>query len=243
MFEGVTAVILAGGLGSRLLDAWQGPKILMPLGNGLRFIDYLVNEVVSFGVREIVFCLGHKANEVVQYLETRDYDTICEFKFVIEEYPLGTGGAVNNALRYIGTSHILALNGDTYYIDSSSIRPVGVLEENKGVIFVARVSENSRFCEVKKNLSDRVEFLRGSDEHVLYNSDVFAGIAVLPSVRLNLARQTFSFEEYIEALSKYGVSLDLVYLRDGFIDCGVPADLRKVQKLFEKIGGEESGEA
>jgi NDP-sugar pyrophosphorylase family protein len=57
-----------------------------------------------------IFCVGYQSQKIVEYYETRK-DFICIFSEEME--PLGTGGAVKNAIDLVGTDNYIVLNGDS----------------------------------------------------------------------------------------------------------------------------------
>jgi NDP-sugar pyrophosphorylase family protein len=103
------AVILCGGLGTRLQPvSGDLPKALMPLA-GKPFIDILIESLLPFGFRRFVLCIGHLREKVRTHFCKPDYEVI----FSEESEPLGTGGALKNAQSFIKSSPFLLLNGDS----------------------------------------------------------------------------------------------------------------------------------
>lgn len=105
------AVILAGGLGTRLRAAVSDrPKPLAEI-EGRPFLDLLVDELVAQGLRRFILCVGHHGNQIVDHFHRRREG---EFLFSQELSPLGTGGAVRQALPLICSNPFLVMNGDSY---------------------------------------------------------------------------------------------------------------------------------
>ncbi len=106
------ALILAGGMGTRLKPALQElPKPLAPIA-GRPFISYPLSWLRRQGVEEITLCLGYKAELFIQELGNGEQLGI-RLSYSIEEASLGTGGALKFALMGY-TDPIIVLNGDTY---------------------------------------------------------------------------------------------------------------------------------
>lgn len=110
--EGVTAVILAGGLGTRLREAVADrPKVLAEV-NGRPFLAFLLDRLADIGIQRIVLCTGYMADLV--------HDTFgasycgMELLYSREEQPLGTGGALRLALPLINSDPMLVMNGDSF---------------------------------------------------------------------------------------------------------------------------------
>src|SRR3954451_3201181 len=90
------AIILAGGLGTRLRSAVPDlPKCMAPV-NGKPFLTYVINHLRREGITHFIFSLGYGSEVIVAFLE-KNFRSL-QFKTSIEEEPLGTGGAVKKAL-------------------------------------------------------------------------------------------------------------------------------------------------
>jgi D-glycero-alpha-D-manno-heptose 1-phosphate guanylyltransferase len=103
------AVILCGGLGTRLRPvSGELPKALVPFA-GRPFIDFLIESLLPFGFRRFVLCVGHLREKVRAHFQERDYEVVLSE----EEEPLGTGGALKNAAPLITGQCFLVMNGDS----------------------------------------------------------------------------------------------------------------------------------
>ena len=93
------AVILAGGLGTRLSHIVSDvPKPMAPI-NGEPFLKYVIDYLLEKGVNHIILAVGYKANSIQSYFG----DTYRSIKitYSIEDIPLGTGGAIKGQLDYL----------------------------------------------------------------------------------------------------------------------------------------------
>ena len=110
------AVILAGGMGTRLASVVsEVPKPMAPIQNK-PFLDYLIDLLKQNGFDSFVFLLGYKADIIENY-----YKNLKNAVFIKEEYPRGTGGALLNAYEYF-KNEFFVVNGDTFFdIDFSLI--------------------------------------------------------------------------------------------------------------------------
>jgi D-glycero-alpha-D-manno-heptose 1-phosphate guanylyltransferase len=107
----ITALVLAGGFGTRLRPAFAGPKVLAPV-QGRPFITYLLDRLETAGIRRVVLCTGYLAGEVKAALGERHGRLILHHS--PEPAPLGTGGALRNALALSESDPVLVLNGDSW---------------------------------------------------------------------------------------------------------------------------------
>ena len=107
------AIILAGGLGTRLRDAIPDlPKCMAPVA-GRPFLFYVINYLRSQGVERFIFSLGYKHEIIEEYLHAQ-FATLT-YQCVIENDPLGTGGAIQLALSKATEKNIAIANGDTLF--------------------------------------------------------------------------------------------------------------------------------
>lgn len=105
------AVILAGGLGTRLRSAVADlPKAMAPIA-GRPFLTYLLQFLEMNGMRRVVLAVGYRKEAISNFLGST-YGNL-KLLYSVEEEPLGTGGALLQSLAYVdGPS--LVLNGDTF---------------------------------------------------------------------------------------------------------------------------------
>ncbi|EQD41925.1 D-glycero-d-manno-heptose 1-phosphate guanosyltransferase, partial [mine drainage metagenome] len=106
------AIILAGGLGTRLRSEVRDlPKVLAPVA-GRPFIAYILDQLAQQSFSRVILATGYRADQVEAVLGTRWGPLILEYSR--EDEPLGTGGAIREALRHCRTGRVAAINGDTY---------------------------------------------------------------------------------------------------------------------------------
>jgi len=141
----INVAVLAGGLGSRLQGVLPGtPKILAPIA-GKPFLEYLIEWLIRQGVRRTLLCLGYRSADVLAFLKTRSFAPL-EVSTVIEAEPLGTGGAVANALSRLTSDPVLVINGDTM-VDADLTAFLAAHDASGAVasILCARVEDAGRY--------------------------------------------------------------------------------------------------
>jgi NDP-sugar pyrophosphorylase family protein len=110
--EGATAAILAGGLGTRLRSCIADrPKVLAPV-RGRPYLSYLLEQLADVGVRHVVLLTGYLANKV----HSTFGDSYADMRLTYSEEPspLGTAGALRQALPHLLSPTVPLLNGDSY---------------------------------------------------------------------------------------------------------------------------------
>jgi len=105
------AIILAGGLGSRLRPITDYvPKPLIQLNN-VPLIEWQIKQLKKFKINEFIICTGYKTDQIENYLEQKEnFDS--KILYSTEKSPLGTGGAIKKAAKLIKEKSFLVINGD-----------------------------------------------------------------------------------------------------------------------------------
>jgi NDP-sugar pyrophosphorylase family protein len=105
------AIILAGGRGKRLRPITDYvPKPLVPIKN-VPIIEWQLKYLKKFGISEVIICTGYKQEMIENHLNMKDLGI--KIKFSIEKTPLGTGGAIKKAGKWIKDKSFFVINGDT----------------------------------------------------------------------------------------------------------------------------------
>lgn len=112
MLHTLTAMILAGGFGTRIRPVLADcPKVLAPV-NGRPFLAYLLDQLVSAGSERVILCTGYQGEQVHASLGERYGPATLIFSH--EPDPMGTAGAIRQALPLVRSDPMLVLNGDSY---------------------------------------------------------------------------------------------------------------------------------
>jgi D-glycero-alpha-D-manno-heptose 1-phosphate guanylyltransferase len=86
------AIILAGGLGTRLQGILPDlPKCMAPV-NGKPFLTFVLDYLEVQGINKVILSVGYRNDQIINYFKNRYHSILIEY--VIETEPLGTGGAV-----------------------------------------------------------------------------------------------------------------------------------------------------
>ncbi|RKD34857.1 nucleotidyltransferase family protein [Lacrimispora algidixylanolytica] len=139
------AVLLAGGLGTRLRSVVNDRPKPMALIEGKPFMEYVVLELIKHGVNEIIFAVGYKGSMVEEYFEDGSRWDI-KVSYAYEEELLGTAGAIKNAGRLVTDDRFLALNADTFYqIDYERLTALSEERDLHMALVLREVSDVSRY--------------------------------------------------------------------------------------------------
>lgn len=221
-------LVLAGGKGTRLKEAVPNlPKALAPI-NGKAFIDFQIENWLAQKISSIVFILHYQSDLIKKHLITK-YPNLVKNKvieFVIDPYPLDTGGAVLNALQELKIqSNFLVTNADTWLSDGFQL----MANSKAPSIAIIKVPNISRFGKICFKGSKVISFeeKQNKDEEGYINAGIFL---FHPSNFQNKNNKVFSLERELlpELVNKR--TLNIVKLNTYFIDIGVPSDYNRYIK-------------
>ncbi len=218
-----SAFVLCGGLGTRLRDAVADvPKVLAPIA-GRPFLDLLVGVLHDSGVRRIVLLTGYLSELVEQHVAQNLRAQYPDVELVIspEPAPLGTGGAVQHAARFIEGPFLL-LNGDTHLeLDLTALVAAHHQAHALITIAVVHVPEAERFGTIDVGEDGRVRSFaeKGHRGPGLVNAGVYvveprALAAIAAGVFVSLERTT------LPALVAAGEPVYAAVLPGSFVDIG-----------------------
>ena len=224
---------MAGGLGTRLRPAVPHmPKVLAPVG-GRPFLAYVLEFAFSRGVRRVVLATGHGHAAIEACLGTRFAGL--SIAYSVEDRPLGTGGAIRQALAYVGEDHVLVLNGDTFFrVELGALMADHQRYAPAVTVAIKRVQSAGRFGRVLTQRGRLVGFVeKGSDDPGWINGGVYALRAdVLLDPGLPAA---FSFEQHLLEREFRRLSIRTFPCRGFFLDIGTPADYDRAEALKAKL--------
>ena len=106
------AIVLAGGFGTRLKNVIAAiPKPMAPI-RGRPFLEILLGMLAAKKVQRVVLALGYMAETIRAHFGA-SYAGL-QLDYVVEDAPLGTGGAIRLAMARCSRDHVFVFNGDTY---------------------------------------------------------------------------------------------------------------------------------
>ena len=153
--EETTAVVLAGGLGTRLRTVVADrPKVLAPVA-GRPFLSYLLDQLARAGCLRAVLCVGYLAEAVEDELGHVHGGMILDYSR--ELAPLGTGGALRLAWPRLATEDLVVLNGDSFCgVELAAVQDVHRAAGHARPWCWSRLRTPSRYGRVKVDDDDRV---------------------------------------------------------------------------------------
>jgi NDP-sugar pyrophosphorylase family protein len=235
MMPDVKAVLLVGGLGTRLRSAIpSAPKVLASVGKK-SFLHLLVSQLRSQGIHRLVMCTGYLAEQIEhEFGDGRAWDVAIEYSK--EEQSLGTAGAVKLAARYLkDESEFFVMNGDSFLeIDFHNFLAFHRSHDAMATIAVFNVENTNRYGTVNVDANGRVLGFAektGRDVPGLVNGGVYvfkqAVLECIPEHQSSLEKDIFPrlVDQGVYAQEQHGM----------FIDIGTPADYARAQGLCDSL--------
>ncbi|MGR5237539.1 nucleotidyltransferase family protein [Vibrio alfacsensis] len=228
--DDITAIVLCGGLGTRLRSiSGDLPKPMVDVA-GRPFLEYILDDLIQQGVSKAILAVSYKKNTIIEHFGTQ-YKSL-RIRYSIEIFPLGTGGAIKQALeQHFDTPAQVGvvINGDSFVEYNLSEMYEQQLKTNADLsIVLVNRSDACRYGLVRTDNGRVVSFNeKQSDGSGLINAGIY-----LISVQLmhNFpSKMTFSFET--DVLKKLVQTHHILpYISEGyFIDIGIPEDYQKAQ--------------
>jgi D-glycero-alpha-D-manno-heptose 1-phosphate guanylyltransferase len=229
-----SAIILAGGLGTRLRSAVPDlPKPMAPI-SGRPFLEYQLNYWISQGVSRFVLSVGYRHEAIVQHFGPR-YKGV-EIAYAVEERPLGTGGGFLAAAEKVGRREpFLLLNGDTYFeVDWNVLHAYALEHDADWCLSLFRTSEKGRYMGIEVSPKGWITSLKSGIEQGsrLANGGVYwvhpRVLSRAPGLDEKLSLEDDLFPHAFAA----GRRLFGIEFKGTFIDIGVPEDYHRAPTLL-----------
>lgn len=222
----IEVIVLAGGKGTRLQGVVPDvPKPMAPV-NGKPFLEYILKYLKRNGVSKVVLSVGYKW-EIIQEYFGDDYDGI-DLVYSVENEPLGTGGAIKQALSLIEGEQALIINGDTFFDVPLIELCENVSSDTSLVLSLKEMHDFDRYGCVEIDDDNRVMAFKEKEfrNHGLINGGIYRiDKDLFDDYDLP---QVFSFEEFMQDMYDRLNPSALIF-DSYFIDIGIPEDYARVQ--------------
>jgi D-glycero-alpha-D-manno-heptose 1-phosphate guanylyltransferase len=231
------AIILAGGLGTRLWSALPDmPKSMAMIGSR-PFLEYQMDHLISNGISRFILSVGYQSAFIRDRFKDR-YSN-CEIGYASEKTPLGTGGAVKNAMQHVTGDHVFIANGDSLFLSDLHAQLKVHLRHRADVTMALKPMQDfDRYGSVMVDQGGWIthflekQFTREgliNGGLYLFNVSTFRSLE-LPNV---FSIEKDFFQTRIDQLKFFGF-----VSRGYFLDIGIPEDLSRAQyeiSIFPRI--------
>lgn len=231
------AIILAGGLGTRLRPVISDvPKCMAPVGEK-PFLHYVIEFYIKNGINQFVFSVGY-LHEVIEEFLSKNYHDL-KYNISIEKEPLGTGGAIQLACRQTSEQNVLVCNGDTFYkVDLHELDKLHQEKKAECTLCLKPMQNFDRYGVVQLNPDNSIKTFKEKNFYRkgLINGGVYA-LDVERFLKEDLPEK-FSFEkDFLEKKVQLSNKANLFgFIQDDyFIDTGIPEDYERAQKELPEL--------
>ncbi|NKB57013.1 MAG: NTP transferase domain-containing protein [Alphaproteobacteria bacterium] len=240
----VDAVVLAGGLGTRLANVLDDlPKILAPV-DGEPYIRFLLDWLARTGVRRVIFCLGHLAGKVETWLAQNPSDALC-VGAVVEPGPAGTAGALRYAWPMLRGNTVMVMNGDSF-VDGDLEAFLADFHATKAdaSVMCVEMDDVSRYGRVVPDSSGYVERFAEKDPDAKGPGLINAGVYLFTRGFLDavVASEAASLEREVFATAIPG-SIRCFPVNGAFHDIGTPESLAAAAAILAPYRKGDEGSA
>lgn len=226
------AIVLAGGYGTRLRHILPDVPKPMAAVCGRPFLRYLLDHLQVQGVERVILAVGY-LQEVIRDFFGSTYRGM-QLVYSPENTPLGTGGAIRQALRLCREERVVVLNGDTYFdVKLSDLEQASQSNPDSVILAAKRMYQFSRYGALELE-GTRVTAFR--EKSSCAEGLINGGVYLLCRTALeNVQKMRFSMEtDILEPLAEAGQVL-AVEQYGYFIDIGIPEDYAAAQETMKTL--------
>ena len=229
----VTAVILAGGLGTRLRKIVSDrPKVMAEI-NGKPFLYYLLNQLAEAGIERVVISTGYMSQTIEETIGSL-YRSL-HIDYSREAKPLGTAGALKLAGQVDGTNYYLVMNGDSFTeVDLVSLMVVHKNFNSNITIIIKAVEDSSRYGKIQIN--DNNNIIKFTEKgNCSGRGFINTGVYMMnTSVLLEIPGKLPCSLEHDFFPKMLGKGIYGYETKEKFIDIGTPESFAKAKAFFER---------
>jgi D-glycero-alpha-D-manno-heptose 1-phosphate guanylyltransferase len=229
------AIILAGGLGTRLQEVIHDMPKSMASVNGRPFLEYQLDYLERWSMQKVILAVGYK-HEIIKERFGDHYRSM-KLEYAVEKEPLGTGGGIINALIHVEGFYVFVFNGDTYFeVNLQRFDDFRRIKEADTCLVLRFENDTSRFGAIEFDKTNRIIRFVEKDESLgegyinggvyLLRKDYYLnyGFPEKFSIERDFFQKNYKIEEF------YGLRC-FSYFRD----IGIPEDYKKAQDEFKRI--------
>lgn len=227
------AIVLAGGLGTRLRGTiGETPKPLAPV-RGRPFLEYLLDYWIGQGVTRFVLSVGYKHETITAHFGASFHGAALHY--AVEDRPLGTGGGLLLACGSLAApGPFLVLNGDTYFeAPLERLREFHAARRAEATLALFRSPQHGRYTGLKIGALGEVLALNAGEKGGLANGGVYVMERGLLDGGPWRPSASVSFEEDILPFAlRAGRRVFGLECPGRFLDIGVPEDYARAAELL-----------
>ena len=226
------AVILAGGLGTRLRPlSNKKPKPMLPLG-GKPILAHVIKWIKKNGIKEIVLCVSYLHNTIEDYFEDGQRFGV-KIEYAISSKPLATAGQLKTAQKFIDDTFV-CVYGDTL-LDFNLKNMISEHEKKKSFITMSLYEHktNIRYGIIDTKNNGKV---LGWNEKPEIKSKINMGCYVMEPATLSIIpkNRSFGMDTVVKKAISQRKAVNSFLSKKGFIDIGDKKTYQKIKLEYRK---------
>ncbi len=224
------AIVLAGGFGTRLQTVVKDVPKPMAEINGFPFLKYLLDSLNQQGVTKVILSVGYKQKIIKAYFQ--DHYLSMKIIYASEDSPLGTGGAIIQALKLTTDNDVYVLNGDTFFdVDLKAMQSLHIETKADITLSTKVMRDFNRYGTVKIKAGRIIAF---EEKQYQVEGSINGGIYLIKKEVFNPFQLETKFSFECDFLEKKLAQLKIMAFKsDGyFIDIGIPEDYYRASTVF-----------
>ena len=234
-----TAIILAGGMGTRLKSVVADRPKPLALIAGRPFLEWQLELLAAKGVGTCILAVGYLADQIQTHFGSEYRGMVIQYS--VEASPLGTGGAFRQALDHVETDSVIVMNGDTFLDYPLQELLAAVKHGADASIAVVTATDSSRYGTV---LVDSAFSVTGFEEKgaMVRSQWINAGAYCINKSAFLKEGLTgaFSLESHYFQAKVKALNLKAIPVHSRFIDIGIPSDFMDAQTVIPDLAQQTS---
>jgi len=231
----ISAVILAGGLGTRLRSVVPDLPKPMAMIAGRPFLEHQLDYWIKQGIEHFILSVGYRYEVITKHFGSNYKNAVIEY--VIEYEPLGTGGGLMLAVEKMNKQQpFLLLNGDTYFeVDLKALIEFASLNDADWCFSLFSTHEEGRYMGMDVSQQGQIESLKSdtAQPRRLANGGVYlVNPRSLSNINITKGDKVSLEDDIFPAVIDAGQRLFGIEFLGDFIDIGVPDDYYRAQTLL-----------
>jgi mannose-1-phosphate guanylyltransferase len=226
------AVILAGGLGTRLRPLTnKKPKPMLPLGKK-PLLEYLIKWIKKNGVKDIVLCVSYLHETIEKYFEDGSKFGV-KIEYAVSRKPLSTAGQLKTAQKFI-TDTFVCIYGDSLF--NFSLRNMIADHKKKNCITTMSLYEHKTSIKYGVIETKNNGLVLSWNEKPEIKSKINMGCYVMEPSILNFIpkNKKYGMDDVIKKAISKRKTINSVLVKNGFIDVGDKKTYEELNMKYRK---------
>lgn len=229
------AVILAGGLGTRLRSVVSDKPKVMAAVEGAPFLSWILKAIRPYGVRRVILCVGYLSEQIEAHFGSK-FEGI-DIVYSRETSPMGTGGALTPIASLMQGESLYVLNGDSWCVTDLGEFARDFINTNAEVsVVLAKVNNSGRYGSVVFDENRRVTSFK---EKCLEDAPgwINAGIYIVSKKKMiSIADKQGAFSLEKDTLPIWVSEGMTAFPSNGlFLDIGTPESFSQAGRFIDSI--------